>query len=279
MTLERDTGTPDLRSVLDDQLLLITLNRPKAGNALNPAMLNALQREIIHAENNADVRCVVVTGAGNAFCAGGDIRNNDIAPESPDQIDERIEWMQVIQRDTVGRLYAMSKPTLAVINGPAAGAGMSLALACDLRLMSNTTFMLTAFATVGLPGDLGAAYFLTRLIGSGRARELMFLPERISVEQALDAGLVNWCCAPEELAERSREIARQLAAGPPTAYACMKDNLNRAVAVSLNDYLDIEAAHQVRCMMSDDHKEGVTAFFEGRRPRFGNSGSASRRAG
>src|SRR3546814_235307 len=94
----------------------------------------------------------------------------------------------------------------------------------------------------------------------------MFLPERISVEQALDAGLVNWCCAPEELAERSREIARQLAAGPPTAYACMKDNLNRAVAVSLDDYLDIEAAHQVRCMMSDDHKEGVTAFFEGRRP-------------
>lgn len=272
MTGEKEPGTPDVLSALKEGVMTITLNRPRAGNALNTALLEALRREVIYAETNPDVRCVIVTGAGNAFCAGGDIRNNDIRPQNTGQIDERIAWMRTIQRDTTGRLYAMPKPTLAVINGPAAGAGLSLALACDLRLMSSAAFLLTAFATVGLPGDMGAAYFLTRLVGSGRARELMLLPERVSAEQALDAGLVNWCCPSDELGERSTEIARKLAAGPQETYACMKDNLNRAVADSLNDCLNIEAAHQIRCMMADDCHEGVAAFLEGRAPHFGHRG-------
>lgn len=269
MKRDRDTGTPDLLSALEDGVMTITLNRPKAGNALNTALLDALRREVLYAEASADVRCVVLRGAGNAFCAGGDIRNNDIRPQSADQVDGRVKWMRAVQRDTSGRLHAMPKPTLAMINGPAAGAGLSLALACDLRIMSRTAFLLTAFATVGLPGDMGAAYFLTRLVGSGRAREMMLLPERVSAGQALDAGLVNWCCQPEELEERTADLAARLAAGPPQAYACMKDNLNRAVAGSLIDCLDVEAAHQIRCMMADDCYEGVSAFLEGRTPIFG----------
>ncbi len=266
---QRDTGTCELLSTLDNGILTLTLNRPDVSKALSDSLLEALQREVCDAESNSDVRCVVVTGAGKAFCAGGDIKNVELAPQGDAEIEARTQWLRHVHRDTVGKLFQMPKPTLAVINGPAAGAGLSLALSCDLRVMSNTAFLLTAFATVALPGDLGTSYFLTQLLGSAKARQMMFLPDRISATEALALGLTNWCCEPDELTGEANQIARRLGALPLTALGYMKENLNRGMYTPLDAYLEVEASHQVRCMVASDHREGVAAFFEKRAPEFG----------
>ncbi len=253
---------------LDAGVFTITLNRPEAGNALSFGMLEALAAAVRFAAANPMVRCVVLRGTGKTFCVGGDIRKNDIALKDGQSIEDRIGWLQAIQHDTVGLLNAMPKPTLAVINGPTAGAGLSLALSCDLRLMSTSAFMLTAFASVGVSGDMGAAFFLSRLVGSGKAREMMFLSERVSATDAQALGLVNWCCEPADLTSRAAKLAGRLAAGPRQALACMKRSLNRAAGAVRSECLDEEAADQIRCMLTDDHREGVAAFFAKRQPDF-----------
>lgn len=269
MSEYRSTGTEELISHLQQDVLTLTLNRPDARNALTDGMAEALQAELSFAETSRRVRCIVVQGAGNAFCAGGDVKNMGTRPIDEDSLHERVRWQSRVQRETVGRLYKMPKPTLAVIGGPAAGAGLSLALACDLRLMVNSTVMLTAFASVGLSGDFGIAYFLTRLIGDARARELMFLSDRVSADQALEWGLVNWLCKPEELSARAAAISARLAGGPAMALGFMKENLNRAVAAPVDDCMDLEASHHIHCMATDDHREGVAAFVEKRLASFG----------
>lgn len=264
----QDTGSPHLLSVLSDGVLTLTLNRPEASNALTYDLLEALRLEIRYAELSAEVRCILLQGSGAAFCAGGDIRLMSKRPPGAVSIDDHIRWQQSMQRDLCGRLAKMPKPTVAIVNGPAAGAGLSLALSCDLRLMAKPAFFMTAFANVGLSGDFGCAYFLSRLIGSAKARELMFLSDRISAAEALDLGLINWCCEIEDLAERARLIAARLATGPLTAVGYMKDNLNRAVTGGMDDCMDVEASHHIRCMTTAEHLEGVSAFAAKRRPDF-----------
>jgi 2-(1,2-epoxy-1,2-dihydrophenyl)acetyl-CoA isomerase len=165
-------------------------------------------------------------------------------------------------------LHEMPKPTLAVIPGPAAGAGLSLALACDLRIMAGNAILTTAFARVGFSGDYGGSYFLTQLVGTAKARELYYLSDRVSADEALRLGLTNWVCAPEALAERTREIAQRLAAGPSVAYRYMKENLNRALAGALDDCLDLEATHHIHCGQTEDHREATRAFVDKREPVF-----------
>jgi 2-(1,2-epoxy-1,2-dihydrophenyl)acetyl-CoA isomerase len=271
MVGERDTGTTHLRSTIRDGALWLTLERPDARNAMTDPMLEGLSRELAFAEASGDVRCVVLQGAGRAFCAGGDVKGMGAGPVSDLPIDRRILWQRRIQRDTAGRLATMPKPTIAVINGPAAGAGLSLALACDVRLMADSAFFLTAFASVGLSGDFGATYFLTRLVGSAKAREFMFLSNRISAADAVSLGMANWSCPLEELDERAAALAARLAAAPTTALGYMKENLNRAVAGELGECLDIEATLHVHCMATEDHHEGVLAFAEKRPPSFGSA--------
>ena len=159
----------------------------------------------------------------------------------------------------------MPKPTLAALPGPAAGAGLSLALACDLRIMASTAIMTTAFARVGFSGDYGGTYFMTQLVGAAKARELYFLSERVNAEEALRLGLVNWICAPEDLAARTHEIARRLASGPTVAYRYMKKNLNRATNRDVDDCLDLNHIH---CGQTEDHREASRAFVEKREPVF-----------
>ncbi|MDQ4420990.1 enoyl-CoA hydratase [Sphingobium sp. DEHP117] len=264
----RSTGTAELTSKLDKGVLILTMNRPHARNALTDAMAEALQAELCFAEASSKVRCIVLQGAENAFCAGGDLKAMGASLDE-DAINTRVRWQCRVQRDTAGLLYRMPKPTLAVVNGPAAGAGLSLALSCDLRLMVNSAFLLSAFAPVGLSGDFGIAYFLTRLIGSAKARELMFLSDRIPAAQALDLGLVNWTCEPEDLPDRASDISARLAAGPATALGYMKENLNRAVTSPLEDCMNLEADHHIHCMATDDHHEGIAEFVEKRPPIFG----------
>jgi 2-(1,2-epoxy-1,2-dihydrophenyl)acetyl-CoA isomerase len=266
-----DTGTTDLLAALDEGVLTLTLNRPEVRNAMSPAMNHALARQLAVAALEPSVRCIVLTGSGKGFCAGGDVKGMAASRDGTvgaATIDEAIHRQRVNQRETAGALFRMPKPTLAALPGPAAGAGLSLALACDLRIMASTAIITTAFARVGFSGDYGGTYFMTQLVGAAKARELYFLSERISAEEALRLGLVNWICAPESLATRTQDIARRLASGPTVAYRYMKENLNRAVNQDVDDCLDLEATHHIHCGQTEDHREASRAFVEKREPVF-----------
>ena len=269
-----DTGTPDLLATLDAGVLTLTLNRPEARNAMSREMNLALQQQLAAAEFDAAVKCIVLTGAGKGFCAGGDVKgmaargNAEGGTVGAMTIDEAIHRQRANQRATAGKLFKMPKPTLAALPGAAAGAGLALALACDLRIMASSAIMTTAFARVGFSGDYGGTYFLTQLVGSAKARELYFLSERVGADEAHRLGLANWVCAPQDLAARSREIALRLAKGPTVAYRYMKENLNRAMAGEVDDCLDLEATHHIHCGQTEDHREATLAFVEKREPVF-----------
>jgi 2-(1,2-epoxy-1,2-dihydrophenyl)acetyl-CoA isomerase len=264
-----ETGTPDLLATLDAGVLTLTMNRPAARNAMSAAMNQALARQLAAAETDPSITCIVLTGAGGAFCAGGDVKGMAAREgASAGGIDEAIHRQRLMQRATAGKLFTMPKPTIAALPGAAAGAGLSLALACDLRIMASHAVMTTAFARVGFSGDYGGTYFLTQLVGSAKARELYYLAERVGAEEALRLGLVNWVCAPEALADKTTEIARRLATGPVIAYRYMKENLNRAMAGDVWDCLDLEATHHVHCGLTEDHREASKAFVEKREPVF-----------
>ncbi len=266
-----DTGTSDLLATLDEGVLTLTLNRPEARNAMSKAMNKALQEQLAEAEFNPAVKCLVLTGAGQGFCAGGDVKGMAASGDGTvgaQTIDEAIARQRVNQRATAGKLFKMPKPTLAALPGAAAGAGLSLALACDMRVMSSSAIMTTAFARVGFSGDYGGTYFLTQLVGSAKAREMYYLSDRVSAEEALRLGLTNWVCAPDELAARTREIALRLAKGPTVAYRYMKENLNRAMAGEVDECLDLEATHHVHCGQTQDHREATQAFVAKREPVF-----------
>ena len=266
-----DTGTPDLLATLESGVLTLTLNRPEARNAMSRAMNEALVAQLAAAELDPAVKCIVLTGAGKGFCAGGDVKGMAARGDGTvgnNTIDEAIARQRVQQRATAGKLFKMPKPTIAALPGAAAGAGLSLALACDLRVMASTAIMTTAFARVGFSGDYGGTYFLTQLVGSAKAREMYFLSDRINADEALRLGLTNWVCPPEELAAKAREIALRIANGPTVAYRYMKENLNRAMAGEVDECLDLEATHHVHCGQTEDHREATKAFVEKREPVF-----------
>lgn len=266
-----DTGTPDLLAALEDGVLTLTLNRPDARNAMSKAMNLALQEQLTQAEFNPAVKCLVLTGAGQGFCAGGDVKGMAASGDGTvgaQTIDEAIARQRLNQRATAGKLFKMPKPTLAALPGAAAGAGLSLALACDMRVMASSAIMTTAFARVGFSGDYGGSYFLTQLVGSAKARELYYLSDRVSADEALRLGLTNWVCAPEDLSSKTREIALRLAKGPTVAYRYMKENLNRAMAGEVDDCLDLEATHHIHCGQTEDHREATKAFVAKREPVF-----------
>ena len=266
-----DTGTNDLLSNLDGGILTLTLNRPEARNAMTGAMTNALATQLAWAEFERSVKCVVLTGAGKGFCAGGDVKGMAASGDGTvgdNTIDGAIHRQRVNQRATAGKLFKMPKPTIAALPGAAAGAGLALALACDLRIMSSSAILTTAFARVGFSGDYGGTYFLTQLVGSAKARELYYLSDRVSAEEALRLGLTNWVCEPDDLAAKTREIAGRLAAGPTVAYRYMKENLNRAMAGDVDDCLDLEATHHVHCGQTEDHRAATQAFVDKREPVF-----------
>jgi 2-(1,2-epoxy-1,2-dihydrophenyl)acetyl-CoA isomerase len=234
-------------------------------------MNQALQKTLADAEVDPDIKCIVLTGAGKGFCAGGDVKG---MAESGDgtvgtnTIDGAIHEQRIHQRGTAGKLFKMPKPTIAALPGAAAGAGLSLALACDMRIMASNAIMTTAFARVGFSGDYGGTYFMTQLVGSAKARQLYYLSERVSAEEALSLGLTNWVCEADELREKAMVIASRLANGPTVAYRYMKENLNRALAGEVDDCLDLEATHHVHCGQTQDHREATKAFVEKREPTF-----------
>lgn len=266
-----DTRTDHCLASETDGIATITLNRPQARNAMSREMNEGLATALEYCERAASVKCVVVTGAGRAFCAGGDVKSMAAAEADGDagpSLDERIHEQRVLQRNTAGRMYTMPKPVIAMIPGPAAGAGLSLALAADLRYMADDTFITSAFARVGFSGDYGGTYFLTQLVGQAKAREIYFLSDRIAAADCVRLGIVNGAVAADELEASTMSVAKRLAGGPPIAYRYMKENFNRAVAGELTQCLDLEATHHVHAQQTIDHREAAKAFVEKRDPVF-----------
>jgi 2-(1,2-epoxy-1,2-dihydrophenyl)acetyl-CoA isomerase len=266
-----ETRTTDLIAEAEDGVAILTMNRPERRNALSGAMLAALAATLATCETDPEIACIVLTGGGGAFCAGGDVKGMAESSRSGAPglgIDATIHAQRISQRATAGRLYKMPKPTIASIPGAAAGAGLSLALACDLRIAAENAVMTTAFARVGFSGDYGGTYFLSQLVGSAKARELYFLSDRLDMKQAERLGLVNWVVPADQLTARTMELAHRLARGPRVAYRYMKENLNRAAGGEVDDCLDLEATHHIHTGLTEDHREAARAFVEKREPVF-----------
>lgn len=246
----------------------ITLNRPGRRNALSRELSAALTAALEEAAGDDAVRAVVLTGAGGAFCVGADLAG---APEtraltgtSPD--GDRTRLLAGTRNAVL--LHEMPKPVVAAIPGACAGAGLALALACDLRYAAGTAVFNTAFVDAGLPGDLGMAWFLTRAAGPARARELLLLPGRIDARAAADAGLLHGVVPADGLAAHAAGIAARLAAKAPRAVADAKRDLLDAQTLPLGDYLRAEADRMVRCAHGADAREAAAAFLDKRAPRF-----------
>ena len=267
---ELDTGTEDLLAEIDEGVATLTLNRPARRNAMSGAMMTALERILAEVEVDDAVGCVVLTGAGGAFCAGGDVKAmaDRSAADRERSLDAQVHQQRLRQRGTSGRLWQMPKPTIAAIGGPAAGAGLSMALACDLRYAVDTAVLTTAFARVAFAGDYGGTWFLTQLVGSAKAKELYYFSDRLSAADAERLGIVNAVFPAADFEAEVRQRARRLAEGPRVAYRYMKENLNRAVGGELGECLDLEVTHHIRTGLTEDHREAAKAFVERREPRF-----------
>jgi 2-(1,2-epoxy-1,2-dihydrophenyl)acetyl-CoA isomerase len=260
--------TQDLLESVRDGVALLTLNRPDRLNAMSRSMLDGLLSALSRLAEDPDVGAVVLTGAGRGFCAGGDVKAMAEGLEAEGAtLEERAQALR--GRMEVSRwLHEMPKPTIAMVRGAAAGAGLSLALACDLRIAGDTARLAPAFARVGYSGDFGGSWFLTQLVGSAKARELYYTADIVDAPQALQLGLVNRVVPDARLEEETMALALRLARGPRVALRYMKRNFNAAESGTLKDSLDLEAWHHTRCGMTDDHREAARAFVEKREPVF-----------
>ena len=266
---EIDTGTGELLAEVRDCVAILTLNRPEARNALSDHLTPALRKMIKRFGDDPNVGAILITGAGTAFCAGGDVKGmGQNSAKAEMSFEQRVDDLRVKQRTLTGALVAVRKPTVAAIPGPAAGAGLALALACDIRIAAQSAILTTGYARIGLSGDYGIAWLLTRLAGFSRARELMFLSERVDAQRAEALGLVNRVVPDAQLRETAFAIAASLAEGPVIAFSHMKDNLDHAMMNGFLDSLDHEAENMIRTARTLDHKEAVRAFVEKRKAAF-----------
>lgn len=269
-TMTIDTGSEDLLAHIEDGVAVLTMNRPERRNALSGGMLQGLARALELAETSDDVGCVLLTGAGGAFCSGGDVKGmaKSEGTSRKTTLDEAIHRQRLQQRATAGRIYEMPKPVIASLPGAAAGAGLALALSCDIRLASENAIMTTAFAKVGFAGDWGGSFFMTQLIGPARTREFYYLSDRIEMAEAQQLGLVNRVFPAGHLEGEALKMARRIASGPRIAYRYMKENISRAVRGDVMDCMDLEVTHHVHTSLTRDHREAVKAFVEKRNPTF-----------
>ena len=254
--------SPELLETVTDRIATLTLNRPDRLNALSTPILDGLLEALPRLAADPDVAVVVLTGAGRGFCAGGDVKS---MAEGTSQLDLEDAVQRLRSRMEVSRLlHEIPKPTIAMVNGPAAGAGLAMALACDLRIAGQSARFITAFAKVGFSGDFGGSYFLSKLIGSGKARELYYTGDPLDARQALALGVANIVVPDAELPDATMALARRLARGPSVALGLMKQNFNAAESGTLSELLDLEALHQIKTSRTEDHREAARAFVEKR---------------
>jgi len=265
-----DTGTDELLCRIQDRVGVITLNKPHKKNALGDILTPALRRTLITMEEDERVGCVLITGSGDAFCSGGDVSGMGpgASNAAPDSTQDRIAELTHKQVTLTLRLHDLSKVTVAALPGPAAGAGLSIALACDLRIASDNAFVTTAFKNIGLSGDYGASWFLPRLIGLAKAKELFYTAARVKAEEALHLGLFNKVFPQTSFSADALDYAREIANGPTMALGRMKVNLNSGMDQSLRDSLVLEAEHLIASAGTVESKEAISAFMDKRPARF-----------
>ena len=247
---------------------ILTLNRPDKLNAFTGEMSAAAAEALKDFGQSAEVGAIVITGAGKGFCAGGDVSamNEGFSEEAP-SLERDIDRLRQGQ-EVSWLLHHMPKPTIALVNGAAAGAGLGIALSCDLRFASDKAKFTTAYANVGFGGDYGITWQLTRLVGPAKAKELFFLPDVFGPEEAARLGLVNRVLPHDQLMAEGMALAERIGAGPAVSYRYMKANVNFSLTSDFRTMLEREAETHLRCGMTEDHREGVRAFLEKRKPNF-----------
>jgi 2-(1,2-epoxy-1,2-dihydrophenyl)acetyl-CoA isomerase len=261
MTTTSDNMTLDISA----HVATVTLNRPEKLNALDGDLMDALLGAIERLAEDKEARCVVLTGAGRGFCAGGDISGMSSGIPAP----EESPIASLRRREEVSRLlHEMPKPTVAMVNGPAAGAGLSIALACDMRIAGESARFGTAFVRIGFSGDFGGTWMMQRLVGPAKARELYFTGDIIDAREAERIGLVNRTVPDDQLASETRALAERIAQGPPIALARMKENMNLGLVSDYSAVLDAEAEGMVMTAMTEDNREAMKAFLEKRPATF-----------
>lgn len=249
-----------------DGVAHVTLNRPESRNAMNVELMEELTRTLETVAGDTSVRVVILTGAGKAFSVGGDLAEGAGGGVS-DGMESSVARMRNYMRASE-LLITMPQITIAQINGACAGAGLSLACACDLRYSTPDAVFSTAFLSAGLPGDYGGTWTLSRIVGTSRARELFMLPDRFTAERAAELGILHGIEPSDNLAENVTEVANRLASSAPLALAGLKQNLNDALVLPLAELLDVEASRQMACADTDDAREAAQAFLEKRSPKF-----------
>src|SRR5256885_12499368 len=267
-TAEIDTGTNELLCAIRERVAIITLNRPEVRNALSDDLTPALRTMIKTCGENPDIGALLITGAATAFCAGGNVKGMGAHRDRKKlemSHDEKVADLQERQRLLTGALVSVRKPTIAALPGPAIGAGLAIAMACDIRIAAESAFVSTGYLRVGLSGDYGIAWLLTRLVGTARARELMFTADKVDAKRCETIGLVNRVVADDKLQEEAFALAKSIAAGPTLALRYMKDNLDEALQFDFATARDHEAERLVRLTTTPDHKEAVKAFIEKRK--------------
>ena len=258
-----------LEESFEDGLLTLTMNRPEARNAMTPAMMTQMLNTLRGAADDPNVRCVTLTGANGCFSGGGDVNNMGEVDDSEEQpsLESRVQSLRRFM-EISHQLHVMPKPTLAIIPGAVAGAALSVALACDMRFCLDTAKVTTAFSKIGTSGDMGGSYFLSKLVGSAKARELYFTGEVITGQEAYDMGMMTRVAGADSFDEESRAYARQLASLPTLAIGYMKKNLNAAQDGTLSDVLDLEANHMMLSCMTEDCARATAAFLNKEKPVF-----------
>jgi 2-(1,2-epoxy-1,2-dihydrophenyl)acetyl-CoA isomerase len=261
------TDTDDLRFALADRVATLTLNRPDKLNALSEAMIDAAITHLRRCATDPEVGAVVLTGAGRAFCAGGDVSAMGARGGASATLEDHVDRQREIH-ELSWLLADIPKVTIAAVNGAAAGAGLGIALSCDLCFASDRARFGTAFAKVGFGGDFGTTWQLTHRVGPAKAKELFFLADLVPAEEAARLGLVNRVFPHDDFPDEVRKLVARIAHGPLVSYRYMKQNVNLAVTGDFRTLLEREAITHLRCGQTADHREGVAAFLEKREPRF-----------
>lgn len=254
----------------EDNIVTLILNRPERLNAVNEEVFAEMNAALDEVARDPEARVFIITGAGRAFCAGADISSGE-SRERIMEIGNPAEQRSHLRRGpqtVIKKLHGLEIPTIAMVNGAAVGAGFDFALACDIRIGSETARFRVAFTTIGLVPGTGGAWFLPRIVGIGRAAELLFSGDFIDAKEAERIGILNRVVPPEDLEKETMALARRLAANPPLALKLDKYLMYKGLEVDLDTALEMAATAQTICLASEDHREGVAAFREKRQPVF-----------
>ena len=274
MMAELKTGQTDLIGRIEGNVAILSFNRPEVRNALSEGVYAGFETALPQIAANPNIHVVMVTGEGGAFCAGGDVKQMNASHvggssgAGGSSIEERVQGIRHRQNLVSAALRKLPQPVVAALPGAAAGAGLSIALAADLRIAAERAVLVTAFSNIGASGDFGSSWFLPRLVGEAKAKELLFMSPRLSAEEAYEMGLINAVLPDDNFARGALMWCQELAARAPIALRYMKENINRAGDVQLQTALDAEGTAMIRTMSTADHREAAAAFVEKRAPRF-----------